>query len=149
MAQQFLYRANVIACPQQAGGKAMSKRVATRRLQYAGAAYRRLHRGLHYLLVHAVANQTARINIFAVGVGGKYVLLTPLNRSIGKFTHQCSRQRHAAHPPRLLFESNLQFQQVHPKRVKDRPGQDRDSILAALRLANDQFAALQTYFLDA
>jgi hypothetical protein len=35
------------------------KRVATRRLQNAGAAYRRLQRALHYFLVHVVANRTA------------------------------------------------------------------------------------------
>jgi hypothetical protein len=48
MSQQFLYRADVAPRLQKVGGKAMSKGVATRRLQYAGAAHRHLYRALHY-----------------------------------------------------------------------------------------------------
>ena len=76
MTQQFLYRADVAPGLQQMGGKAMAKRVATRRLQYAGTAHRQLYSAVHYSFMHVVPNRTARIDILAIGVGGKYVLPT-------------------------------------------------------------------------
>ena len=150
MAQQFLYRADVTPRFEQVGGKAMPKRVATRRLQYTGAAHRRLYCALDCSLVHVVAHRTARIDILAIAVGGKYVLPTPLSRSVGIFVRQRIRQRHARRTRcSLLFESNAQFLQVHSKRMADCPRQHRDPILATLRVTNDQFAAFQTYVLDA
>jgi hypothetical protein len=123
MAQQFLYRADVVPRLQQVSGKAMPKRMAARRLQYAGAAHRHLYRPLNHFFVHVMANRTARINILAIGVGGKNVLPTPLSRGIGIFAQQRSRERHPRRTRRpLLFESKLQFLQMHPQRMEDRPG---------------------------
>jgi hypothetical protein len=49
----------------------------------------------------------------------------------------------------LLFESNVQIPQVYSKRMQNSLRQDRNSILAALRVTNGQFAAFQTDVLDA
>jgi hypothetical protein len=63
MAKQFLYRADVVPRLQQVGGKAMAKRMATRRLQYAGAAHRHLYRALDYFFALRALYDIAAIRL--------------------------------------------------------------------------------------
>ena len=150
MAHQLLDCPDVIPRPQQVGGEAMPKRVATRWLDDAGFTNGYLNRTLNRLLVDMMAYRPSGVMIGAKRGCGEYVLPAPLRRVCRIFKCQRIRQRYTRFSRfALLIKAKAQLGKVHPQWIQDRGRQYRNAILAALRVANDDLAPLQYKILDA
>ena len=99
MAQQFLNRADIAARLEKMRGKAMAKRMATRRLHDA-RALRTAACTARWMAFSCtmVANRLSGIRILTKDAAGKYVLPTPLLGVVRKFLRQ--RRSAATRPDR-------------------------------------------------
>jgi hypothetical protein len=111
--QQFLDCADVIPRLQHMGGEAMPKRVATRRLQYAGLT--------NGLLMDMMAYGPSGVRIGAKRGCGEYVLPAPLRRVCRIFVCQRIRQRYTRlSRSTLLIKAKTQLGKVHSQWIQDR-----------------------------
>src|SRR6202051_4487537 len=148
--EQFLHRANVRARLEQVGGKAVTKGMATRRLRYARLVHGRLHRALHDFLVSMMADRSACIRIPAQRARREDPLPAPLDCRGGVFARKRSRQPNSRLPQSALtLEAIQQFRKIFTQRRHQALRQYGHPILAALRIAHDDFAALEQEILDA
>jgi hypothetical protein len=150
MAEEFLDGADIVAGFEQVGGEGVTEGVATDGLGYAGNAGRPADFLLQAGYIRVMTAEDARARIDREPVRGKDVLPLPLAGGGGILALKGIRQVDAAGSERTIgIEHTADTPQMILQRSMEAIREDRDAVLEAFAVADEDLAEVEIRILDA